>query len=149
MSNTFGGITTMFKKFFTTFLMTMMFAVTIPALAGSASAQRRDNDRHARYNNRNDDRYNENRNNNDRYNDDQNYEDDYYYDQYGNRQPKVYDRHRKAINLGIATGAGAVIGAIFGGKKGALIGAAAGAVTGAIITKKQRPRNTNNYPYQY
>ena len=127
----------------------MMFAVTIPALAGSASAQRRDKDRNARYNDRNDDRYNDNRNNDDRYNDDQNYEDDYYYDQYGNRQPKVYDRHRKAINIGVATGAGAVLGAIFGGKKGAIIGAAAGAATGAIITAKQKPRNTNRYPYQY
>ena len=141
----------MFQKFITTFLMAIMFAVTIPALTGTASAQRRDNDRNRRYT-RDNDRYNDNRNrnNNDRYNnDDQYYEDDYYYDQYGNKQPSTYDRHRKAINIGVATGAGAVIGPIFGGKKGALIGAAAGAVTGAVITAKQKPRNTNNYPYQY
>jgi len=128
--------------------MAIMFAVAIPALAGTASAQRRDNDRNRRYT-RDNDRYSDNRNNNSRYNsDDQYYEDDYY-DQYGNKQPNVYDRHRKAINIGVATGAGAVLGAIFGGKKGAIIGAAAGAATGAIVTAKQKPRNTNNYPYQY
>ncbi len=133
----------MFKKFVTTFLMAATLAVTIPALAGTASAQRRGNDRNN--NNRSYDRYNE------RYNDDRYYDEDYndgYYDQ-DYKKPNVYDRHRKAINLGVATGAGAVLGAIFGGKKGAVIGAAAGAVTGAVITAKQKPRNTNNYPYQY
>ncbi|HQZ96934.1 MAG TPA: hypothetical protein PLP21_11495 [Pyrinomonadaceae bacterium] len=143
----------MFQKFLTTFLMAIMFAVTIPAFAGTASAQRRDNDRNRRYS-RDNNRYNNDRNydnrtyDNTNYND-QYYEDDYYYDQYGNKKPNVYDRHRKAINLGVATGAGAVIGAIFGGKKGALIGAAAGVATGAIITAKQKPRNPNSYPYQY
>lgn len=137
----------MFQKFITTFLMAIMFAVTIPALAGTASAQRRDNDRNRRYS-RDNDRYNNNRTYDSNY-DDQYYEDDYYYDQYGNKQPNVYDRHRKAINIGVATGAGAVLGAIFGGKKGAIIGAVAGAATGAIVTAKQKPRNPNNYPYQY
>ena len=53
----------------------------------------------------------------------------------------VYNRHRKAANIAIGTGAGALIGAFLGGKKGALIGAAAGAVGGVIVTKKQAPRN--------
>ena len=103
----------MFQKFLTTFLMAIMFAVTIPAFAGTASAQRRDNDRNRRYS-RDNNRYNNDRNydnrtyDNTNYND-QYYEDDYYYDQYGNKKPNVYDRHRKAINLGVATGAGAVI----------------------------------------
>lgn len=147
MSDTFGGVKTMFQKFVTTFLMAIMFAVAIPALAGTASAQRHDNDRNRRYS-RDNDRYNNNRSYDNRSYDDQYYEDDYY-DQYGNKQPNVYDRHRKAINIGVATGAGAVLGAIFGGKKGAIIGAVAGAATGAIVTAKQKPRNPNNYPYQY
>ena len=121
--------TKMFRKFITTFIMAIMLAVTIPALAGTASAQRRG------------------------YGQNDSYRNDGYYDQTydngnGYGQPSVYDRHRKAINIGVATGAGAVIGAIFGGRKGALIGAAAGAVGGVIITKKQRPRNYSRYyPY--
>lgn len=137
----------MFKKFFTTFLMAATMAVTIPALTGTASAQKHGNDRNN--NNRNYDRYNDPRYNSqydDRYYD-ENYNDGYYDQEY--KRPNVYDRHRKAVNLTVATGAGAVIGAIFGGKKGALIGAAAGAVTGAVITAKQKPRNTERYPYQY
>jgi hypothetical protein len=116
----------MIRKSITSFLMAIMFAVTIPALAGTVSAQRRGNDRrYDRYDNRYDDRYT-----NEDYNDNGEY-----------KRPNVYDRHRKAINIGVATGAGAIIGALIGGKKGALIGAAAGVATGAIITRKQRPRN--------
>lgn len=106
------------QKYITTSLMAIMLAVTIPALSSTASAQTR-----GYYGN--DSRYND-------YNQNQNYN-------YG--QPTVYDRHRKAINIGVATGAGAIIGAIIGGKKGALIGAGAGALGGVIVTKKQRPRN--------
>ena len=115
--------------------MATMLAVAIPAFAQTATAQRRNNDRNVRYNTQYDEPYYQ--------------EDDYYYDENGVRRPNVYDRHRKAINIGAATAAGAIIGAIFGGKKGALIGAAAGVATGAIVTKKQKPRNTDRYPYQY
>ena len=104
----------MIKKYFTTFLMAIMLAVAIPAMAGTASAQTR------RYNNRTQTRYND-----------------------GYKQPNVYDRHRQAINIGVATGAGALLGALLGGKKGALIGGAAGVAGGYIITKKQQPRNYN------
>ncbi len=60
---------------------------------------------------------------------------------YGYGQPNVYDRHRKAINLGAGTVAGMLIGGLIGGRKGALIGAGAGAIGGVIVTKKQAPRN--------
>lgn len=60
---------------------------------------------------------------------------------YGIEQPNVYDRHRKAFNLAIGTGAGAAAGALIAGKKGALIGAAAGLAGGAIVTAVQNPRN--------
>ena len=67
----------------------------------------------------------------------------YYGSNYG--QPNAYDRHRKAFNLAIGTGAGALIGALLGGKKGALIGAGAGLAGGAIVTAKQSPRNYYRY----
>jgi hypothetical protein len=59
----------------------------------------------------------------------------------GYKQPNVYDRHRKAVNLSVGTATGAAIGAAIGGGKGALIGAGVGLATGAVVTKKQRPRN--------
>lgn len=58
------------------------------------------------------------------------------------RRPSFYRRHRNLINLGIATGVGALIGGAFGGKRGALIGTGIGAGSGALYTyvlnKKQR-----------
>jgi len=117
----------MTRKFITTFVMAIMFAISIPALAGTASAQRRNNDRN--YDTQYDDQY---------------YQDEYY-DDYEYKKPNVYDRHRKAINIGVAAGTGAIIGGIFGGKKGALIGAGVGVATGAIITAKQKPRNPRIY----
>ncbi len=125
----------MVKRVYTVFIMAIMLAVAIPALSVTASAQRRGNDRYS-----NSPRYA------DRYYDEY-YEDDYYEGEY--RRPNVYDRHRKAVNIGVATAAGAIIGALIGGKKGALIGAGAGVATGAIITAKQKPRNTERYPYRY
>ena len=120
------------KRFITTFLTIAMLAVSLPMLAGSASAQRRP-----------------------RYNQDQ-YSRDYGYDQRsydyneqydGYREPNVYDKHRKAVNLAVGMGVGAVIGALIGGKKGALIGGAAGVAGGAIVTAKQKPRNPRNVYY--
>ena len=63
----------------------------------------------------------------------------------GNRRPNVYQRHRKVLNIAIATGAGAIIGALIGGKKGALIGAGAGVGAGLIINRKQ----SKNYYRRY
>lgn len=74
---------------------------------------------------------------------------------YGNRtntsqsynRPSFYRRHRNAVNIGIATGAGALIGALIGGKKGALIGAGAGAGGGALYTYKIKPKKPRYYGY--
>ncbi len=55
---------------------------------------------------------------------------------YTYQQPSFYRRHRNIINLGLATGGGALIGALLGGKKGALIGTAIGAGSGALYTYK-------------
>jgi len=101
----------MFKKYITTFLMTAMMAVTIPALAGSASAQ---TNRYYRSSSRQNVTY---------------------------KRPNVYRRHRKAFNIGIGTGAGALVGGLLGGKKWAVIGALAGAGGGALFTHKQKPKN--------
>ena len=107
------------KRFITSLIMTAMLAMAIPALSGTAMGQTR------RY-------YNGSR---------------VTRSYYGNQQSNIYDRHRKAINIGVATGVGALLGSLFGGKKGALIGAAAGVAGGAILTAKQSPRN-NNYRYR-
>lgn len=109
------------KKFITTFLMAAMMAVMVPLMAGSAEAQTR-----------------------------------CYYNQDGERvcrdysrnNGNVYKKHRNLINIGIGTGAGALIGALLGGKKGALIGAAVGAGGSALYTYKINPK-TKKYQRVY
>ncbi len=57
-------------------------------------------------------------------------------------KPSIYKKHRNLINIGIGTGAGALLGGIFRGKRGAGIGALIGAGSGALYTyginKKRR-----------
>lgn len=57
-------------------------------------------------------------------------------------RPSFYRRHRNLINLGIATGGGALIGGIARGKRGAgygaLIGAGSGALYTYVLNKKKR-----------
>lgn len=133
------------KKLFSTIVMGAMLAAAIPLLSIRADAQTRycnANRRHSKNVSRN---Y---RNN---------YRNAYYenagYSNYAYRnnatrrveRPNVYQRHRKAFNIGIGTGAGALLGALIGGKKGALIGAAAGAGGGYIATKVQSPKNYYRY----
>jgi hypothetical protein len=58
------------------------------------------------------------------------------------RRPSFYRRHRNVINVGIGTGAGALIGGIARGRRGAGIGALLGGGGGALYTyvlnKKRR-----------
>lgn len=61
------------------------------------------------------------------------------------KKPNFYQRHRNLINIGIGTGAGALLGGIIGGKKGALIGAAAGAGGSALYTYKIKPKKKRYY----
>ena len=61
------------------------------------------------------------------------------------KKPNIYQRHRNLINIGIGTGAGALLGGIFGGKKGALIGTAIGAGGSALYTYKINPKNGRRY----
>ena len=61
------------------------------------------------------------------------------------RRPSFYRRHRNLINVGIGTGAGALIGALVGGKRGALIGTAIGAGGSALYTYGIRPKQRRYY----
>lgn len=109
------------KKIITTLTMFAMMAVMVPLMSGSASAQS-----------------------------------DCYTDRYGERictdydrnNGNIYKKHRNAINIGIGTGAGALIGALLGGKKGALIGAALGAGGSALYSYKLNPK-TKRYERFY
>ena len=56
------------------------------------------------------------------------------------RRPSFYRRHRNAINIGIATGAGALIGGLLGGRRGAGFGLLGGAGAGALYTYKLNPK---------
>lgn len=50
------------------------------------------------------------------------------------KRPSFYQRHKHAIDVGIGTGAGALIGGIARGGRGAGIGALIGAGSGALYT---------------
>jgi hypothetical protein len=107
------------KKIITTLTMFAMLAVMVPLMADSASAQTS-----RRY-----------------------YSNQSRYGQVYKKQ-STYDKHRNLINIGIGTGAGALIGALLGGKKGALIGGAIGAGGSALYTYKLNPK-TKRYERVY
>jgi len=60
-------------------------------------------------------------------------------------KPSIYKKHRNLINIGIGTGAGALLGALIGGKKGAAIGALAGGGGSALYTYKINPKTKRYY----
>ena len=60
---------------------------------------------------------------------------------YTAKRPSFYRRHRNAINIGIATGAGALIGGLLGGRRGVMAAACwAEPVQGALYTYKLNPK---------
>ncbi len=61
------------------------------------------------------------------------------------KRPNLYQRHRNLINIGIGTGAGALLGGLIGGKRGALIGTAVGAGGSALYTYKLNPKTKKYY----
>ncbi len=105
------------KKFITTLMMVAMMAVMVPLMSSSANAQTR--------------RYYRNRS----------------YATTTYNRPSFYRRHRNLVNIGIGTGAGALLGALIGGRRGAGIGALAGAGGSALYTYKIRPKRNNYYRY--
>ena len=56
------------------------------------------------------------------------------------RRPSFYRRHRNMINIGIATGAGALVGGLLGGRRGVGLGLLDGAGAGALYTYKLNPK---------
>jgi len=108
----------MFKKYITTSLMALVLSVGIPFMGeSSATAVTAQVRTHTRY----------------------------YRDSRGRlvavRKPGFYRRHRKLVNIGVGTGAGALVGGLLGGRKGALIGGLAGAGGGALVTHKQKSKH--------
>lgn len=140
------------KKFLAGLIILFVFAVTVPI---SVQAQHHCNGRgyhrghsnkryQARYNRGYNRRYARQRYSN-RYYANQRYGNGYYGNRYyangyTYRRPSFYRRHRNLINIGIATGAGALLGGLIKGKKGALVGAALGAGSGALYTYGIRPK---------
>lgn len=61
------------------------------------------------------------------------------------KKPNFYQKHRNLINIGIGTGAGALLGGLIGGKKGALIGTLVGAGGSALYTYKLNPKTKRYY----
>ena len=126
------------KKILAGLMMFFVFAITVPLTVDAQSCRTR-NVRRSSYNRnyaRPNRRYANRNYNNYRY-----ASNDYIYE----RRPSFYRRHRNLINVGIGTGAGALIGALVGGKRGALIGAAAGAGGGALYTYGINPKKRRYY----
>jgi hypothetical protein len=109
------------KRLIAAFIMTAMLAIMIPFTASTASAQS------TRY-------YRSNRDYNSRV-----------YNSRVYKKPSVYSKHRNLFNLGIGSGAGAIIGAIAGGGKGAAIGALIGGGGAAVYTYGIKPKNKTHY----
>ncbi len=145
----------MMKKFIVGLMMSLVFAVTVPLTADAQTCRCRQVRRSSYNNSRNYNRRNYNRRNVSRSSygnrgySESSYENRGYSNNgyYGNRgyvyqRPSFYRRHRNVVNLGIATGGGALIGGIAGGRRGAGVGALIGAGSGALYTyvlnKKKR-----------
>ena len=146
-SNLTREIETKMKKLISTVVMGMILAAAVPLMSVTARAQTRyceSNRREDRRESRRERRNYTTRYYGDGYNNTGSYN-TANYRAYNTGRPNVYQRHRQAINIGAATGAGAILGALIGGRKGALIGAAAGAGGGYIFTKKQSPKNYYRY----
>jgi hypothetical protein len=129
------------KKFLVGLVVLFMLMVTLPFSADAQSRNCRRSYSNRSYNNRNVSRYRTNRYAN-RYRNSSYNRRSYGTQSYVYERPSFYRRHRNLINLGAATGGGALIGALLGGKRGALYGTAIGAGSGALYTyvlnKKQR-----------
>lgn len=128
------------KKFLVLLVALFMVMVSVPLSADAQTCRNRKSYSSRKYYNRNVSR-NVYRNYNRR---------SYAARRYVYEKPSFYRRHRNLINIGAATGGGALLGALLGGRRGALIGTAIGAGSGALYTyglnKKKRRYTTVYYP---
>lgn len=115
------------KKFIASLIMMSLTAIALPL---SADAQKRCNIRKRTNVSRN---YSRNVSRNYRT---RNYNRSYQTRGYTYKRPSFYRRHRNAINIGIATGGGALLGGLIGGRRGAGLGALIGLGSGALYTYK-------------
>jgi hypothetical protein len=123
------------KKFLAGLLVLFVLMISIPV---SADAQ---NCRSKRYKKSKVSRNYYNRNYNRNYNQSNYSTQGYVYE----KRPNFYQRHRNLINIGIGTGAGALIGGLIGGKRGAGWGALAGGGSSALYTYKINPKKRRYY----
>lgn len=117
------------KKFLAALIATLVFAVTLPI---SAEAQ---NCRGRKYRKSYAGRNYDGRRNHIRY----------AARGYSYERPSFYRRHRNLINIGIGTGAGALLGGLIGGRRGVGWGALAGAGGSALYTYKINPKKRRYY----
>jgi hypothetical protein len=109
------------KKFLIVFLVLLVFTVTLPLTADAQSCRRKVRKSSASRTYRSTSRY-------------------AVRGYTAQRRPSFYRRHRNAINIGIATGAGALVGGLVGGRRGAGWGLLAGAGAGSLYTYKMNPK---------
>jgi len=108
------------KKFVVSLMMFLVFAVGLPLSAEASCPRHR---RHRSYATRR-----------------------YYAPRYATRayvverRPSFYRRHRNMINIGVASGAGALLGGLLGGRRGVAYGLMGGAGAGALYTYKLNPK---------
>jgi len=108
------------KKFLVVMLLALVFAVTLPLSADAQTCRRKYRRSTASRTYRSTPRYRT--------------------AGYTYKRPSFYRRHRNLINIGIATGAGALVGGLLGGRRGAGWGLLAGAGSGALYTYKLNPK---------
>ena len=149
------------KKFLVGTFLLLVFAVTLPILTYGQSCNRRSyRNSSSNYNNGYNERRAYNRRNSNRrrssdygytsypVNNRRNYNRGYSQPSgsyYGQQRPSFYRRHRNLVNIGIGTGAGALLGGLIGGRRGIGWGALAGGGASALYTYKIRPKQRRYY----
>lgn len=122
------------KKFLTSFLILFVFMITVPLTADAQCSRYRRSTRRTTVS-RNYTTYRTARRS------------VYYqtraYNSY--RRPSFYQRHKHVIDVGIGTGAGALIGGLLRGKRGAGWGALIGGGSGALYTTVLKPKHRRVY----
>lgn len=117
------------KKFLAILIMLFAFMVTLPLSAEAASGG---GDRCGRKRGHYSKSYRGRSSNNRNY---------YATRGYSYQRPSFYRRHRNLVNIGLATGGGALLGGLIGGnRKGIGVGALTGAGAGALYTYVLRPK---------